>query len=267
MLIATLAFTAMQVLIKELSHFHVFQIVFFRSGITALLCIVYLKQKRISFIGVKQKYLILRSFFGIISMTLFFVTLQRMPLGASVSIKYLSPIFTAIFAVLLIKEKVKPIQWLFFVSALIGAFLLKGFDDRIDMLGLFMGTTGALFGGLVYVIIRKIGESEHPMVIVNYYMSSAAILSGLAMISFWKAPSNIEWLILLGIGSIGCIGQIYMTKAFQIEKASRVAQIKYMELIYSLIIGFIWFGESYTLFAFIGILLIFLSMVANVLVK
>lgn len=267
MLIATLGFTGMQAIIKELSNFHVFEIVFFRAGITALFCMIVLHQKSISFIGHQQKLLFLRAICGIISMTLFFFTIQSMPLGASVSLKYLSPIFTAIFAVLFIKETVKSIQWLFFATALAGVFLLKGFDTRIDTLNFILGITGAIFGGLVYVIIRKIGESEHPMVIVNYFMLSAAILAGLAMIPFWKNPTLYEWVLLIGMGSFGCFGQIYMTKAFQIEAASRVAPIKYMELIYSLVIGLIWFGEGYSFLGFLGILMILGSMVLNVVFK
>jgi len=197
MLLATLAFTIMQALIKELSHFHVFQIIFFRSGITALLCISYLKAKNISLIGKKQTFLLLRAFCGISSMILFFLTIQRIPLGASVSLKYLSPIFAAIFTVVLIKEKVQFSQWLCFTMALAGVILLKGFDTRIDNLSFVMGITGAFFGGLVYILIRKIGPSEHPLVIINYFMSSAAILSGIGMLGYWQAPSMKEWLILL----------------------------------------------------------------------
>ena len=58
-----------------------------------------------------------------------------------------------------------------------------------------------------------------------------------------------------------------MTKAFQLEAASRVAPVKYMGLIYSLIIGLFWFGESYSLLSFVGILLIVGSMLMNLLVK
>jgi len=267
MLIATLGFTAMQVFVKELTNFHVFQIVFFRSSITALLCIAYLKSQQISLIGNQQKWLFLRALCGIISMTLFFLTIQRIPLGASVSLKYLSPIFTAIFAVVLIKERVKTIQWLFFSLALLGVFLLKGFDSRIDDLSFMMGIMGAIFGGLVYSIIRRIGNKEHSMVIVNYFMFSAAILGGLAMIPYWQTPTLYEWLMLIGMGFFGYFGQIYMTKAFQIEAASRVAPIKYMELIYSLIIGLVWFGEIYSLSSFFGILLILIGMIFNLMVR
>ena len=267
MLLAAFVFSALAALVKSLSHIHVLEILFFRSGTTALLCMFFLKRQKISFIGNNQKLLLLRTFFGMIGMACFFITLQRMPMGASVSLKYLSPIFTAVFAVLFLTEKVKPIQWLFFLGALAGVFLLKGFDARIDTLDLFLGILGAMAAGLVYVIIRKIGQSEHPIVIVNYYMLTAAILSGLAMIPFWQNPTLKEWIFLISLGILGYFGQVYMTKAFQIEAASRVAQIRYIEVIYSLIIGLIWFGEGYNFLSFLGILLILGNMVLNVVYK
>lgn len=267
MFLATFGFTIMQIFIKALADFHVFQLVFFRSSVTALLCVLYLKRQKIPLIGKKQKWLILRAICGIISMTLFFITIQRMPFGASVSLKYLSPIFTAIFAASLLKERIKNVQWLLFGIALIGVFLLKGFDTRIDTITFILGITGALFGGLVYVIIRNIGISEHPMVIVNYFMLSAAILSGIAMIPFWQLPKLQECLILLGIGIFGYFGQIYMTKAFQIELASRVAPVKYSELIYALFIGWIWWGEAFSLLSLIGIFLILTAMLLNLNIK
>ena len=263
MLLATLGFTTMQIFVKELAGFHISQIVFFRSAITALFCIVLLRRQRVSLLGNRRKLLIIRAICGTTSMVLFFLTIQRMPLGASVSLRYLSPVFTAIFAVLLLKEKVKPIQWVFFLIALLGVFLLKGFDIRIDNLSLIMGVAGALFAGIVYVIIRNLGTAEHPLVIVNYFMFFASVLAGIVMIFYWQSPTLIEWLMLLSMGIFGYLGQLYMTKSFQIEAASRVAPVKYMELVYSLIVGFFWFGESYTFLAFLGILMILGSMLLN----
>ena len=267
MLLATLFFSVMHMLVKELSGFHVFEIIFFRSVISALFCMTHLYRQQVSFIGKKQKYLIIRALIGIIPMTLFFITLQRMPMGASLTLKYLSPVFTAIFAVILLKEKVRPIQWFFILIAFIGVIMMKGFDPRIDTLNLILGITGAVFGGLVYVVIRKIGTSEHPMVIINYYMGLATILAGIGMIPFWENPDGKEWLYLIGMGIFGYIGQVYMTKSLQLELASKVTPLKYMEVIYALIIGWIWFGESYAFLSFLGIVLVLISMVLNVVVK
>ena len=267
MLIATLAFTLMQIIIKDLTAINVPQIVFFRSGVTSLLCISFLRSKGIPLIGTNQKYLALRAIFGITSMTLFFITLRTIPLGASISIKYLSPVFAAIFATLFLKEKIKSLQWIFIALAMVGVLLLKGFDSRIDNLSLGLGAVGALFGGLVYVTIGKIGKSEHPLVIINYFMFSAAVLSGLVMIFSWHNPTPIEWVKLLVLGSLGFVGQLNMTRSFQMEDVSNVAPVKYMEIIYSLLIGFFWFGEVYSWLSLAGILMILVGMLLNLLVK
>ena len=200
-------------------------------------------------------------------MVLFFVTLQRMPMGAAVTLKYLSPIFAALFAYLVLKEDVRPVQWLFFIAAFGGVLLLKGFDERIDLLNLTLGIVGAVFGGLVYVMIRKIGQSEHPMVIINYFMTLATLLAGVGMISHWRTPVSSEWLFLIGMGVFGYFGQVFMTKALQIELASRVTPLKYMEVVCTIGMGLIWFGEGYNLISLVGILVIISSMLFNLAVK
>lgn len=267
MLLSTLAFSALHALIKELDNFHITEVIFFRSAISAGLCLGYLRAKSIPMRGNKPSWLLLRALCGMIAMSLFYVTLQRMPMGASVSLQYLSPVFAAILAVLFLKEKVAPMQWLFFLGAFAGVIILKGFDPRIDLLNLFLAITSAIFAGLVYVIIRKIGEKEHTMVIVNYFMLSTAILSGIAMIPFWESPGSIDLVLLLLTGVLGYFGQVLLTKGFQLELASRVAPIRYLEVINSLLVGLVWFGESYSLISLIGIILIVGSMLLNVLYK
>ena len=256
MLVSTLGFTGMHVLIKSLVSFHVMEVLFFRSGVTAVFCFYFLRQQGISVVGKNQHLLLLRAFVGTVAMGLFFFTLQRIPLGAAVSLKYIAPVFTAVFAALFLRERVSVLQWFCFFLALVGVFLLKGFDVRIDTLSLVLGIAGSIFGGLVYVIIRAIGNKEHPLVIINYFMVFTALVSGLWMIPYWEMPVGGEWAALISIGALGYFGQVYMTRSLQVERASRVAPIKYMELVYSVILGFIWFGEGYTVLSLFGIVLI-----------
>ena len=212
MLLAALWFIIMHSIIKAMTSFHVFEVIFFRSTGTALLCLALLRKESIPLAGNQPILLISRALLGVVSMTCFFTTLQRLPMGASVSLKYLAPIFAAIFATLFLKERVRPVQWFFFGVAFVGVLLLKGFDMRIDMLNLSLGILGALTGGLVYVTIRRIGKRDHPLVIVNYFMVSAAVLSGFAMIPVWTTPVGAQWLWLLAIGSMGFLGQLFHDK-------------------------------------------------------
>ena len=267
MLIATIFFTVMQSFVKQLGDLHTFEITFFRSAITSICCFTYLGFYRLPIIGKNQKILVLRAILGIISMTSFFFTLQWMPFGAAVSLKYLSPVFAAIVALFLLKEKIKPIQWLFLSMALMGVLLLKGFDTRINLEGLTIGVLGAAAGGLIYPLIRKIGKTEHPMVIINYFMFIATLVMAGLMIPFWQTPTTLEWLLLVGIGLSGFFAQVFMTKAFQVGMVSQIAPLKYLEVVYALLIGAIWYDEQYAFLSFLGISLIIFGMLLNLRVK
>jgi len=267
MLISAAAFTLMNVFVKYLIHLSAYQIVFFRSIGTLFFTIPFLLKNNISMLGNNKTLLVLRGVIGVISMTLFFVSLNYLAVGSAVSLRYLSPIFAAIFALIFLKEKIKPIQWFYFVIAFIGVAILKGFNAEMSNIGLFFILLSAIFTGLVFIIIRKIGTKDHPVVIVNYFMIIAVITGGFLSISNWTQPQGIEWLILLSLGVFGYYGQLFMTKAFQNSETNIIAPFKYIEVIFTMLIGVIWFKDSYTLIACLGIILILGSLVLNVLIK
>jgi len=263
MMIATFAFSVMGALIKQVNDINVVQIIFFRTSISALMSTATLLREGQSLVGKRQKLLILRAIIGLISMTLFFITIQRIPFGASVTLRYLAPFFSIILAVWLLNEKANWQQWGLFVLALVGVFLLKGFDTRIDNLSLLYSILSAIFAAGVYVTIKKIGTSEHPLVIVNYFMSLAAIVSGVALYSYWEPITLPVLSILLLIGTTGFFGQKFMTLSLQQESLVNVAPFKYLELVYAFILGFIFFGESYSILSIVGICLIITSFMGN----
>lgn len=267
MLISTFCFTMMQALIKYIPRGHIPTVeqTFFRSFITGFFCLIFILHKKMSFKVKNPKLIGWRSLVGTLSMFSFFYILPRMPLGSSVTIKYLSPIFTAIFAVAMLKEKMKPQQWIYILMSFIGILLLKGFDSRIALLDLGIGLISAVSGGLLYVILRQIGDDDDPFLVVFYFMMIASFISLIAMIPYWITPNAKDYLIFLGVGFAGFLAQIYMTKAFQQQDdANYIAQFKYLEAAYAIIIGYIWFGETYNLLSFMGIVLIFVSLLLNI---
>ncbi|WP_255411501.1 EamA family transporter [Lacinutrix sp. Bg11-31] len=80
----------------------------------------FLLKNKISLKGNQKKLLIMRSIFGLIPMVLFFLSLKYIAMGTAVSIRYIAPVFATFFAIYFLKEKVKPIQWLFFGLAFLG---------------------------------------------------------------------------------------------------------------------------------------------------
>jgi len=267
MVLSTIAFTGMNGLLKYLTDYSGPQLVFFRSIGSLFFTFGYLLSKGIPILGTNRKLLLIRGIFGSTSMLLFFIAVHYMPIGSAVALRYIAPIFAAVFAILILKEHVKPIQWLFFVLSFLGVLVLKGFDNNIPLIGLVLVLSAAVFSGLVYVVIRKIGTSEHPVVIVNYFMCIAMVVGGVLSILDWKTPNPIDLVLLLSLGVFGYFGQIFMTKAFQIGETSIIAPIKYVEVVFAIIIGIGFLGETYTIWSFIGIAMIVGGLILNLLFK
>ena len=263
MLISTVAFACMNVTVKYLEHISAYQIVFFRSFGSLFFTFGFLLRNNIPILGTHRKLLVLRGLAGVTAMTLFFMSIKYLPVGTAVSLRYLSPIFAALFAMLLLKEKVRPMQWLFFAIAFAGVLIMKGLDAQLNSLGMLLILIASVFSGLVYIIINKIGKREHPVVIVNYFMVIATITGGLLSINTWVNPVGIQWLLLFSLGIYGYIGQVYMTKAFQATKISQVAPLKYVEVIFTVALGVLLVDEVYSIWSLLGIVLIIVGLLLN----
>jgi len=267
MVLSAFAFALLNVFVKKLTQFNVYQIVFFRSIGSLIFTIPFILQHKISILGNKKLFLMARGLVGFVAMTLFFMSLKHLSMGPAVSIRYISPIFAAFFALLLLKEKIKYFQWVCFAIALSGVFILKGFDSEVNGVGLLYAILSSLFTGLVFIIIRKIGHHDHPIVVVNYFMIIAAILGGVFAIPQWVNPIGFEWFALLILGVFGYFGQYYMTKAFQLGEVNQIAPLKYIEVIFTMLIGVIWLGELYSFISLLGVSLILLGLILNFIIK
>ncbi|MFY7671074.1 DMT family transporter [Tenacibaculum sp. MEBiC06402] len=252
MIISALSFSVLNILVKDLRHFNVYQIVFFRSAITLFFTIPLLIKNNIKPLGNQRKLLFARGIIGFVAMTLFFASLKYLKTGTAVSIRYISPIFAAIFAVFLLKEKIKWNQWMYFGIAFLGVLILKGFDTDVSTIGFLIVLGSAVLTGLVFMLIRKINTRDHPLVVINYFMGISTFISGIFTIFYWRTPSDLDWLSLVSLGVFGFIGQYYMTKAFQTSEINKSAPLKYIEVLFTMLAGVFWLDEKYTIIGLLG---------------
>lgn len=264
MLVATFLFSCMNALVKLVPHIPAVEVVFFRCIVSLAMSYVTLKSQRVPVLGNNKPLLIARGLTGALALVLYFTMLQQIPLATAVTLQFLSPIFTAILGIFLLKEKVKIWQWLFFLISFCGMLVVNGFDTRIAAIHLLMGILAAVGSGMAYNIIRKLRESEHPLVIVMYFPLVTLPLSGLYSAWHWVQPDGWDWLVLLGIGVLTQAAQYLMTKAYQKEEVSKVANLSYLGIVYALLLGFIFFGETFNFMTFIGMGLVIVGVMLNV---
>lgn len=250
---------------KALPHIPVFELVFFRSIVSLLISYFLLRRKKVPVLGENRKVLLARGLFGVTALTLFFITLQNIPLAGAVTIQYLSPIFTALFAVWLLKEKVQHRQWLFFAFSFLGVFLLKGFDisGQISYKYVFIGLASACLSGLAYNCIRVLRRTEHPLVVVFYFPLVATPIMGVLSYFQWVSPVGMDWLYLVLLGIITQIAQIYMTRGIQSDTAGNIMTYKYVGVLFAFSYGYFIFGETYSFLSLVGIFLLLSGVLLN----
>lgn len=267
-LLSSLTYAVVNFCVKYLHHIPTHEIVFFRSVISLILCLVWIKKLGIPVLGHNKKWLLIRGFAGMTALFLFFLTIKEMPLASATTIQYISPIFTVLLATQLMNEKVRPMQWILFVVAFAGVIMIKGFDERISYLFLGIGIVSALISGIAYNAIMKCRATDHPLVVVLYFPMIATPVMGTACVTVeWVMPEGIEWVLLLALGVFTQIAQLYMTKALHADHSSRIMPFKYFGVIYALLIGFFAFGESLPILSLIGIAVVIGAVVLNSFLK
>lgn len=263
MLLAGVFFAMMNVSVKFIPHIPAIEIILFRSLFSFIFSYIVLKQMGIPVFGNNKKLLIIRGVVGSIGLIAFFYTLQKIPLASAVTIQYLSPIFTTILGVYLVKERVKPIKYLFFGLSFAGVLVLQGFDSRVNLLYGSIGLISALFSGLAYNMIRKLKNAEHPLVIIFYFPLVTLPIAILASYFIWVQPAGWDWAILLWIGICTQAAQYFMTVAYQTGNVSKVSSLSYMGILYALFLGFVFFGETFGLMSYLGMALVLAGILLN----
>lgn len=267
MLLAVVSFSLMNVFVKLAGRLPVMELVFFRCGISTVLSMAVLLSVKENLLGNNHRLLLLRGVFGTLALLTYFITVKEMPLGTAVTIQYLSPVFTAIIALVFLNEKVRNIQWLFFLISFSGVVLIKGFDSRVSLWCLGIGVASAICSSIAYNFVRTLSGREHPLVVVLHFQMIGAI-TGLAFSLFnWVQPQGWEWVYLLMIGLTTQLGQVHLTKALQKDKVARVSIIQYIGVVFAVGFGVFIFDEHYTVAALAGLALVVAGVVLDVLIR
>ncbi len=265
MLLATFWFACMNVIVKMLAHLPTMELVFFRCGIAALIGWFLLHKNKIGWRGSNRKLLLLRGLFGTLALYTFFFTLQRMPLGTAVTIQYLSPFFTSLLAVFILKENMRPVQWVWFALSFSGVLLIKGFNASVSWWLLGLGIASAILSALAYNMVRTLREKEHPLVVVLHFQLFGWVAgAGFSLYDF-RMPEGMEWALLLLMGLFTQWGQENLTRSLQAEPANKVTILNYTGVLYAMLFGYLLFDETYGWPELLGTLLVISGMTLNIL--
>lgn len=270
MLISAFCLAVMSALIKTLgSQMSTVEMVFFRNIVGVLIIGVSFLKVPIKQKGGKPFLLLFRGFIGFVAMIAYFYNVTHIPLADAVTYSRTSPIFTAIFAMIFLKEGIGLKGWFAISLGFLGMILVMQPSGGFSKDHIF-GFVNAICAALAFTSIRELKRYYDTRSIVLSFMGTGVVLTTILMIisEFYYVegldfilgkfimPVGIQWVYLGGIGFFSFLGQIYLTKAYGATKAGIVGAAGYSVIVFSIILGLLMGDSLPNILAFIGIFLI-----------
>ena len=261
MFISVCAFSLMDVLVKWSDTYPVGQVLFFR-GFCGIIPILFLfpKDRYLDFYKTNRSLLHLkRCFAGLIALVSIFIALRNLPLAIVVSISFAAPIFTTIFSIFLLNEKVGLYRWLAVLVGFIGIIIIS--EPGFSSLNFYYIYPIIFCLGLSYVAItiRKLSSTEPVWLISFFFSFSIMILSFFTFYQNWIIPNLIDLILLSMIGILGGLANLWLSQSYKYSEVSLVTPLKYLALVFAIIFGYLIWDEVPTIKTLTGALLVILS--------
>ncbi|PCJ13637.1 MAG: EamA family transporter [Gammaproteobacteria bacterium] len=261
MILSALAFSVMSLFVKAVGqkNIPVLEIVAARSVVSLIISYIALKRQGIAPLGQRKILLFARGLIGFLALNCVFYAITHLPLAQATVLQYLHPMFTAGLAVFFLKERPSSATLICIGLSFLGLlmvvqpeFLFSNSASADQQFAMSIAVMGAFGSASAYVLVRKLGRTEHPLVIVMYFPLVSLPISVLLLWEDFVMPEGITWLYLLAIGVTTQVGQVALTKAMQTETASRATSFAYLQVVFAMILGIIFYQEFPNLGTLIG---------------
>ncbi len=262
--VATILLTTMFALAKIVQSYGVnlVEIVFYRQAI-AIVPVLLLVIPRAGLASLKTQRPWLhasRTAVGTTGMFLNFITISLLPLAETQALWFATPLFATILSALILREAVGIHRWSAVAIGFVGVMIvIQPQSGHLPILGATAGLTAALLTAFVTILLRQLGRTEPALTTVFWFFTISAIPLALVMPWFAQSHEPIVWLMLIGMGIVGGLGQVALTLSLQYAPVSTVAPVDYASLIWSTLFGFWLFAEVPTAWTWLGAPLIIAS--------
>ncbi len=262
---SSLMFSIMATLVVYAKHIDFFTTALYRFIVGFAILGTLALFRRIKLDYNNSTVLFLRGFLGGISVVLFYLAIVKLGIAKGTAISFTYPVFATIGGMIFLKERVRPLVWVFMFSALVGITLLT-YDVHSNMLRVDLWTllafAGGVIGGHALVCVKRLTRTD----------SSYSIYISQCLMGFWLVviPANLTptkvgmWgiVILLAIGVSATLAQLLMNWGFGKLSIPTGSLLGLVTPMCNVFIGILLFGEILGPFELLGVCLVLASCVA-----
>ncbi len=262
-----LSFCMMAVGARELAgEINTFQTLFFRSliGLIVITLVIYGSGRRDLFFTRRRALHIGRNIFHFGGQYGWFTGIGLLPLAEVFALEFTVPLWTLLFAALLLKEGMTGRKVLAILFGIAGVLVIvrpgAGIFDNASLIVL----TAAICYAISHVSTKALSDSESPLTVL-FYMCLVQLPIGLLFsLSDWRFPNTLQWFWLLVVGISALTAHYCITRAMRLSEAGIVVTLDFLRLPLIAVVGVLFYQEPFESALLLGAGLMLLGNLLNV---
>ncbi|MEQ1881360.1 MAG: DMT family transporter [Burkholderiales bacterium] len=190
------------------------------------------------------------------STSCYFMALSYLPMADTKAISFVAPLLVTAFAVWILHEHVGWSRWAAVIAGFLGVlFIIRPGGGMLQWPAL-LPLLAAVFYSLYQIMTRKISDTESPLTTLFYTGIVGCAWMSIAVPFFWKTPQLHHVPLFLVLGMAAGFGHFMLIKALELENASVLSPLGYVQMVWVILFGFLVFGELPGLTSLIGMAII-----------
>ena len=239
-----------------------------RALLGAAVAVAVARIRGVSLVATNRRALFWRSLFGTIAMgtTFYALSSRTLPLADTVTLLNLTPVFLAVLAPFVLRERTSAAVCLALLLSLGGVILVLhpsfAWKPNTGGVGPSASVTAAcavlaaFAASIAMMMLRRVGQTENPESIAVHFSLFAAVVMMVLSLLDLRLPTLRDAAFMLAAGICAGFGQLCLTRAYTLERAARVSGMGYLSVVASALLGAALLGELPTLGAMGGMALV-----------
>jgi drug/metabolite transporter (DMT)-like permease len=178
-----------------------------------------------------------------ISQTFSVLAFSLMPLASAIAINFSAPMWTALVAIVWLKERAGAARWAALLAGFCGVLVVANPGLDSFTLGAVFALLNAIMLGTVTVAVRGMTRTESVNTLLIWQLATVLVFHSSLLAFGVKLPTlhDLSLFVLCGLANL--VGQVFWTKALMLAPATAVSPFFYFMLVWAAAIGFVVWGS------------------------